>query len=430
LSVQTSTTSGRLRRILRRTLYGTVGLIALLLLAESGLRLWLRQSGGAYDGDALIQQLELQLEQQSSPSLLESTLGAATDKTRMLHPFFGSEQGDDSAKLLEYFASKHPATDYKVVVVGGAPAAAWCKDQGAAFAQELEADPRLEGSKVRMLSYAHAGYKQPQQLNRVAFLLSLGYTPDAVINIDGFNEVTIGLANGLTGTHPTYPSPSIWATPLWSRAVIDPVVLGSVAELTELRDECEALLQEARKSQFHNSCLLGLIAKHRLKNRFERRAAIVAQMEQRASEKDSEPTPNREQVGSEFDSGEAAIIKTSITAWFEASRSLRALCKVRGVFYMHCLQPALYDAGAKPLSAQELQLPTSEHERRAVELGYPLLRERSLELEGWGIQFLDLTRCFEGLEQTLYLDACNVKPAGSALWTRRIAPFLLERALL
>jgi hypothetical protein len=59
---------------------------------------------------------------------------------------------------------------------------------------------------VKVLNFAHAAFKQPQQLTRVAYLFAFGYRPDVVIELDGFNETALAFENGRTLTHPLYPS--------------------------------------------------------------------------------------------------------------------------------------------------------------------------------------------------------------------------------
>src|SRR5690606_21695101 len=63
-----------------------------------------------------------------------------------------------------------------------------------------------EGIESRVVTLALGGYKQPQQVMAVNWLLSLGARVDVVVNVDGFNEVALPLAeSGSVGTHPFYP---------------------------------------------------------------------------------------------------------------------------------------------------------------------------------------------------------------------------------
>ena len=57
------------------------------------------------------------------------------------------------------------------------------------FIQELKSHPRFANQEIVLLNTAVGGYKQPQPLMVVSYLLALGAHFDAVINIDGFNDV-------------------------------------------------------------------------------------------------------------------------------------------------------------------------------------------------------------------------------------------------
>ena len=58
------------------------------------------------------------------------------------------------------------------------------------------------------LCMAHEGYKQPQQLQVLAYFLSIGQPFDLVINIDGFNEVALSPLNNQQNLDISMPSAS------------------------------------------------------------------------------------------------------------------------------------------------------------------------------------------------------------------------------
>ena len=73
------------------------------------------------------------------------------------------------------------------------------------FEALLEADPRFDGRTIAVVGQGRSGFKQPQQVALVNWMLGLGHPIDAVINIDGFNEVAFGMANARDATHPLFP---------------------------------------------------------------------------------------------------------------------------------------------------------------------------------------------------------------------------------
>jgi hypothetical protein len=92
-------------------------------------------------------------------------------------------------------------------VAGGIALAAQENDKLAALLRDA---PRFQGRKIRVLNFAVGGHKQPQQLMILAYYLSLGQAFDAVINIDGFNEIVFGPANAEKGVAVGYPNPYQW----------------------------------------------------------------------------------------------------------------------------------------------------------------------------------------------------------------------------
>ena len=62
------------------------------------------------------------------------------------------------------------------------------------------------GRSLVIRNYAAGGYKQPQQLHILTQKLADGERFDVVLNIDGFNEVTLPPSEGApSGVHPQYP---------------------------------------------------------------------------------------------------------------------------------------------------------------------------------------------------------------------------------
>jgi hypothetical protein len=74
----------------------------------------------------------------------------------------------------------------------------------------LQKIPAFAGRRIRVLSFASGGHKQPQQLLVLAYYLSLGQKFDAVINIDGFNDVVYGMANPLNNVAVSFPIYNQW----------------------------------------------------------------------------------------------------------------------------------------------------------------------------------------------------------------------------
>ena len=119
-------------------------------------------------------------------------------------------------------------------------------------------------------------------------------------------------------------------------------------------------------------------------------------------------------------------LEISVQGWAESSRSLQAICGVRGIAYVHVLQPTLHDADSKPLTRDELATSTGDPTQvEATLLGYPRLRDVGQELLAQGVRFVDASRVFDQVEQTLYMDMCHFTQAGHELLAELIARALL-----
>lgn len=403
---------------------GSLALAAVTCLSlELGHRAWLSARGVPYSAAEAVERMR---------GLLDTTAAyvpnspAEDDRARVtnwLHPYYGSESYPDTGGVLRAFADGFPEDAYTIVVVGGSVAAAFSQAP-ASFLERVAASARLSGRDVRVLQYAHASYKQPQQVMRMAYLFSLGHRPDAVINLDGFNEVAATYHHAMKGIHPVYPAGEIWGGLVRILRDLDEDALGLYVQLELLRSEAEAVVARATRWGLLRSSLLGRHALSTLRDINTRRAALQEQLldlPNPAGQRDPQAK------GPDFDRTIYAILDIALESWFESSLSLQALCAARGVEYVHCLQPTLLDPGAKPLSEVEAALgPGARGWSEAVELGYPRLREAGAALAARGVHFVDLSRCFSEVEETLFIDSCHFTPEGNQRLGHEVAEAFLE----
>src|SRR5262249_24483082 len=107
------------------------------------------------------------------------------------------------------------------------------------LADSLRKHAPFRDKEIEVLSVALGGYKQPQQMIILADLLIHGGHYDAVVNIDGFNEVDASLDNYDDGLNPFYPQS--WK--LHARQGIDTAALTQVGHIESLRERRRALRQ-------------------------------------------------------------------------------------------------------------------------------------------------------------------------------------------
>jgi len=392
--------------------------------AEVSARLWLWMDGQPYDAHATARSLRslLSPSEAYAPATVGTELPVGTQRP-ILNPYYASEEKSDFGGVFAHFRQEARPDDYTILLTGGSVAAFFALTEGEALARDLESDARLAGRRVVVLQGAHASHKQPQQLNRVALHLSMGHRPDLVIDLNGFNEMAFGVENGRKGCNPAWPTSPSWGTSVAGVSSPSPERMDLIAQLWKLRNESYDLVRTALKHGLQRSCAIGALAEARMRSLSVRRGDLQQRIALVENASTDERT--RRQVGGpEFDASPEALLEASERVWTESSRSMRALCDSRGLAYLHVLQPALFDAGSKPVSAEEerIQNPNDSWLVGARD-GLPRLRRAGLQLAAEGEHFLDASRMFAEMTETFYVDAIHFSPSGNA----RLRGLIVER---
>ena len=179
------------------------------------------------------------------------------DFTEVLHPYFGyvpdpdansapiSDQGFFSPDGEPAFQTR--AEDRAIVgIFGGSFAAQLYLEAG----EHLEACLAETGRTPVLLAFAAGGYKQPQQVMILSYLLTLGAEFDLVLNIDGFNEVSLPYGDNLpNGVNPFYPR--MWH--LRVANVVDPRFVQAVGRVAHLREERSHTTRNAYELKLYRS---------------------------------------------------------------------------------------------------------------------------------------------------------------------------------
>ena len=306
-----------------------------------------------------------------------------------------------------------------VGITGGSVAWRFSWEAESALARQLAAVPRFANRKLRLVRLALPGYKQPQQLFALNYILALGGEFDAVINIDGFNDTVLSvLENARQGTAIEYPRS--WHAR--SLLIADPRNSSDAWQLLSLRGARQSRARNALQSPLRYSSLYQLF--WFVRDDLDHRALLDLAQSVSRSRKDSfvhhGPPPPADH---------AAAATAAADLWYRSSIQMHDLCKTRNIAYLHCLQPSQYLPSNKPFSAHEQQLcltPDQPHAVLAQEL-LPMLQELGKMLAENGVQFLDLNSCFRNHPETLYSDPwCHVNADGNALLAESIAPALIQ----
>ena len=346
---------------------------------------------------------------------------------RIAHPFYGFTAGSPGNALN---AMPPQQLQEDTVVIGLL---------GGSVAEEVK--PYLQDALNRwfaanqlprrpaVLGLALAVARQPQQTLIVANNLLLGGEFDLIVNLDGVNELNLGVA-GFGGFDRIVNGGRFNELDRERRTGAELLLAG---RLRALRGEQARRLTAGTISPLRGSALFGLANRWRQ----ERIAAEIIRLnhELAAPESDASPQqPERRQQhiapGRQERQGERLLERARI--WYRSSVMLARLSELAGADYYHFLQPNQYVPGAKPLSPWEREFAWSADRQSRMEPGYPLLQAVSRDLPGRGVNYFDLTGIFADHRETRYVDdCCHLNPRGNELlaaaMVRAMAPALLRR---
>jgi len=319
---------------------------------------------------------------------------------------------------------RSPTPDETIVGITGGSLAFWFSTKGIqALERELRSSPRLRNRKLTFVRLALGGYKEPQQLVLLSYLLSQGAHFDVLINIDGFNEVALPPEENLrAGVNPVYPR----AWPLFV-AGLDlgerTILVASILTRNDRRSWWAAWMDRTPFGLSFAGNAVWKMMDDMAAGEVAAAAARISTLElgKQAYYITGPPTHYKDA---------AEIVAAVIPIWRDSSIQLDRLCRGNGIYYFHFLQPNQYDPGSKPIGADEARIALHKDHPYApgVVLGYPLLRLAGLELKKAGVTFTDLSRVFVDHPEPLYHDdCCHLNIRGNELLAGFIGNVIVER---
>lgn len=402
----------RTRSLPRRwaTRWGYVLFVALVL--EVGSFFAFRIVSGEFYSSSRIREQQERVAELALETGPANVLGEAFLRHEALHPYLGYVPVHDPGEAIDglllnqdelfepdsVLFERGPDT-VLVAITGGSVAAQFAQRGLATLERELSRVPRFAGKDLRFVGLAAGGYKQPQQLMAVAWLLALGGSLDVVVNIDGFNEVALHQhENADQGVFFAYPRE--W----YFRAPPDSLALPLVGEIAYRRRARARAAREALESPLRVSWTYRLVWK--VRDRAANDELVDLENALRGYVPGGEASillgPRREFAN------DAELFAAMVAVWASSSRQLDGLCRSHGAEYYHVLQPNQYVPDSKPLHAVELAeayAPDLAYSRAAV-AGYPLLIESGSRLAAEGLRYLDATGVFADETEALYVDTC------------------------
>ena len=254
--------------------------------------------------------------------------------------------------------------------------------------------PAWTGKKVKILNFAIPGYKQPQQSFAFQYFALLGQKFDAVINIDGFNEVVTSPRNSLEKAEWSYPADSLWGA---SGRTLE--ALARTGESNREGWRAEGL---SAANSYVRSCRIGLcvIWGEAMKSVYRYGPSAGAN-----------PVTNLEQTAFPVKpyapfADDGVLFENLGKLWADSSISMSKLAERLGAIYVHVLQPNQWDRRYglyEPIDPKHKFGWVLEY----VNTGYGLFGRQIPALRNAGVNFVDASSLFEGKPwRDIYSDDC------------------------
>ena len=325
----------------------------------------------------------------------------------VLHPYLGYVPRRHLAGRLGVSeplpdARAAPAADEVVIaVVGGSVARQFAADGLPHLIERLRELPPFRGKTLVPMNLAAGGYKEPQQLMVVAYLVALGERLDVLINLDGFNDVALHPnEDAPAGVFPAYPR-------RWHQRV----------ERALSREEFRAMVRRLDLEDWRRRYARAFFRPPwpALTTARFVYVALDTRLEAQLTEADhallageraaTAPTVATGPPRAFADRGE--LLAFLIGLWRRSSQAIHELTAPHGTRYYHFLQPNQYVARSKPIGPVEARVATTNDAyRRIVEAAFPSLRDAGRALAAQGVRFHDLTDAFAAHPEPLYVDSC------------------------
>jgi hypothetical protein len=369
---------------------------------------------------------------------LQDSAALTVEGTEAIHPYLGwvfdpqamsaAQVAGDEAPVNELgFLDDGPTVRQRspgtklVGITGGSVALQMSWLSEATFKERLRQHPAFAGQEIEFVRLAMSGYKQPQQLMSLAYLLTLGGELDYLVNIDGYNELALAVEeNYAGGVFLTYPR--MWNHRLLD--VVDPRTTSVSFQLLTNRAQRQGWaiwMGQSWLRDTHTANYLWFLNDMRL---WRQQNSLAEQLQTHRL------TNGRSFAQDGPDNhlpDDRAALEAAIDVWARTSQQLHRLCAANGIGYLHVLQPNQYHLGSKPLSDLERDKFYNDKDRLSIciQRGYPLAIARGSDLRSDGLPFADLTQLFAAETDTIYCDwFCHYNQRGNDLLAVAVADAL------
>ena len=340
---------------------------------------------------------------------------------RLLHPYLGYVY--DHTDHPEFFRTRYPGGISKfgfiditgngadpvlkrsdalliIGVLGGSVAQGTSSYLRETLTKKIAGVPGFEHKQVIFLNLALGGYKQPQQLILVNYLLSLGAEFDLLINFDGFNEIALPeTENKPQHASPFYPRSWFFLVAEHDiRFLSGFVPYKAVAYCRKVVAQAVSMVPFDKRSYTINAAWAAF---DRLMGITERGLRdYLASREPHGFHAAGPPF--------DYSNGDEFLYEELSWVWARSSFLLDQISKENHIAYFHFIQPNQYDEGSKEFTEEERKIAFNGRHLygKGAQKGYPYLRQRIPFLREKGVHVYDLSMIFKDVRQTVYSDSC------------------------
>lgn len=313
---------------------------------------------------------------------------------------------------------------FVIGITGGSVAWHFSWEAEQRLKQHIQTLPQLRNKAIEFVRLAMPGYKQPQQLMTLNYVMALGAEFDLVINIDGFNDGVLSIIENVDhGTALEYPRS--WHAR--ARVMADPQVSDQAFRLLTLRAKRISLAKQALTSWCRWMRTYQMV--WFVRDQQAQKELIVLGMEAHNTFDKSflYHGPAFEKKTDHEHRQDAARL------WARCSRQMHDLCTASRTGYLHVLQPNQYVKDSKPLSEFELEKCYAKVTRLAETTRevYPELVKEGLRLREQGVAFSDQSMVFRNVTESLYIDLwCHFNQKGNELLADAIFKQIQQNSLV
>lgn len=356
-----------------------------------------------------------------------------------LHPFFGyvPKSGPDFRPGFKYnnygFISPYdyPFTkvnnnQFIVGVFGGSVASNYSiyEIQNRILETKLREIPGLENKEIVILSFATGGYKQPQQLLILNYMLSVGQVFDMVINIDGFNELALSSVNNQDKLDLNMPSSS-HIQPLTNLAnnSLSTKALETLIRIKETKPKINDAISTLKNCRLASCNTINSLHLQRLIQSYYQDVKRFERYQQIPDDDNGEGSVFLFYTQESVLPQPKALAKITDT-WVTTSTVMNHILTAQNIPYFHILQPNQYYPTNRVYSSQEKAIAFSDNTpyRNPIIAGYPLLLNRIPDLQATGVNIFNGVNILDAASEIMYIDnCCHYTLAGENILSNYVA---------